>query len=256
MKASCILQCMGNPAGVKRNFDAMEKRRMQAAKLLKQGIHEAEVARQVGVHRQSVNRWARQLNKSGVTGLKKACRAGRKSRLSSADLNAIRKALKRGSETMGYKTGLWTTPRVADLIEQKCGIRYHSVHVGKLLRKLGWSCRWLIIRASNRDEDTARRWKKRRRTKHKKGSIDGTNHTLRRGKKFVRTTAWLPDIVSSNASSDVSVSHQLGNNLGGGYYPEDSLLPTVTLDHPESLDSGIPYSSDAAYPWRSFHFTG
>ena len=41
---------MGNPAGVKRDFDALEKRRMQAAKLLKQGIHEAEVARRVGVH--------------------------------------------------------------------------------------------------------------------------------------------------------------------------------------------------------------
>jgi hypothetical protein len=31
---------MGNPAGVKRNFDVLEKRRMAAAKLLKEGIHE------------------------------------------------------------------------------------------------------------------------------------------------------------------------------------------------------------------------
>jgi transposase len=190
---------MGNPAGEKRNFDALEKRRMKAAKLLRQGICEAEVARQLGMHRQSVNRWAHQLNEDGLAGLKKAGRAGRKSRLSAVDVNTIRKALKRGSEALGYKTGLWTTRRVADLIEQKCGVRYHSVHVGKLLNKLGWSCRWLIISASNRDEDT-RRMKKIRRMKPKKSLAKETNRTTCRGKQYVRVTAWLPDIGSSNAS--------------------------------------------------------
>jgi transposase len=55
---------MGNPAGVKRNFEVLEKRRMQEAQMSKQGIHETEVADRVGVHRQSVNRWARQLKES------------------------------------------------------------------------------------------------------------------------------------------------------------------------------------------------
>jgi len=153
---------MGNPAGVKRNFDVLEKRRMQAAKLLKQGIHEAEVARRVGVHRQSVNRWARQLSESGISGLKKAGRAGRKPRLTEADLDNIRAGLKRGPEALGYETGLWTAWRVADLIERQCGIRYHSGHVWKLLRKLGWSCQRPTTRALERDEDTIRRWKQKR----------------------------------------------------------------------------------------------
>ena len=84
---------MGNPAGVKRNFEALEKRRMKAARLLKKGIHEAEVARRVGAHRQSVNRWARQLNEYGIEGLKKAGRAGRKPRLSEKDLEMNRSPL-------------------------------------------------------------------------------------------------------------------------------------------------------------------
>ena len=153
---------MGNPAGVKRNFDVLEKRRMEAAKLLKQGIHEAEVARRVGVHRQSVNRWARQLNEFGVSALKKAGRAGRKPRLSEADLDDIREALKRGPEALGYETGLWTAWRVADLIERECGVRYHSGHVWKVLKKLGWSCQRPTTRALERDEDAIRRWKQRR----------------------------------------------------------------------------------------------
>ena len=153
---------MGNPAGVKRNFDVLEKRRIQAAKLLKKGIHEAEVARRVGVHRQSVNRWARQLSKSGMSGLKKAGRIGRKPRLTEADLDNIREALKRGPEALGYETGLWTAWRVADLIERECGVKYHSGHVWKVLKLLGWSCQRPTTRALERDENAIRRWKQKR----------------------------------------------------------------------------------------------
>jgi len=56
---------MGNPRGVKRDFIALERRRRQAARLLSQGVSQAEVARQVGAHRQSVSRWARELETKG-----------------------------------------------------------------------------------------------------------------------------------------------------------------------------------------------
>jgi len=153
---------MGNPAGVKRNFEALEKRRMQAARLLKKGIHEAEVARRVGAHRQSVNRWAKQIKEAGVAGLKKAGRAGRKPRLSEKDLGNIREVLKRGPEALGYETGLWTAWRVADLIERECGVRYHSGHVWKILKQLGWSCQRPTGRALERNEEAIRQWKRKR----------------------------------------------------------------------------------------------
>jgi hypothetical protein len=35
---------MGNPAGVKRDFEALERRRFEAFRLLKQGLSEAQVA--------------------------------------------------------------------------------------------------------------------------------------------------------------------------------------------------------------------
>jgi len=153
---------MGNPAGVKRNFEALEARRMQAAKLLKQGIHEAEVARRVGVHRQSVNRWAHELAESGTAGLKKAGRAGRKPRLTADDIERIKAALKRGPEALGYETGLWTAWRVADLIERECGVTYHPGHVWKVLRALDWSCQRPTGRALERNEGAIQRWKKER----------------------------------------------------------------------------------------------
>ena len=153
---------MGNPLGVKRDFSALERRRLHAAVLLEKGIHEAEVARRMGVHRQSVNRWKQALEKSGRTGLKKAARAGRKPLLSEAKLRTIEADLKRGPQVLGYERGLWTTQRVAELIEERFEVRYTPEHVGWLLRRLGWSCQRPIGRALERDEVAVRRWKRQR----------------------------------------------------------------------------------------------
>src|SRR5271157_3221379 len=65
---------MGNPAGVRRDFAALERRRMQAARLLEKGYSQSEVARRVGAHRQSVGQWAVELREKGRVGLKKAGR--------------------------------------------------------------------------------------------------------------------------------------------------------------------------------------
>jgi transposase len=163
---------MGNPAGVKRDFEALEKRRMQAARLLEKGYTESEVARRVGVHRQSVNRWARQLAENGRTGLKKAGRAGRKPRLSEEQLRRIEAVLKAGPEQFGFDTGLWTGARVGIVIEHEFGIWYSRGHVWWVLRQLGWSCQRPVGRAIERDEEKIRRWKKKRWPKLKKTPKD------------------------------------------------------------------------------------
>ncbi len=95
---------------MKRDFDALERRRFKAFGLLQRGVSEAEVARQVGVHRQSVNRWAKQIEEQGRAGLKQAGRAGRKPRLGEGDLRRLEEKLKRGAEALGYETscGPWS----------------------------------------------------------------------------------------------------------------------------------------------------
>jgi len=116
-----MISGMGDPRGVNRDFEALERRRLQAATLLRRGMSEAEVARHVGVHRQSVNRWARILAESGRAGVKKAGRAGRKPPLTTTDLRRVVTQLKRGPEAFGYETGLWTARRVAALIAETLG---------------------------------------------------------------------------------------------------------------------------------------
>jgi transposase len=116
----------------------------------------------VGVHRQSVGRWDQQLQQGGLRALKKAGRAGRKPRLRPEDLRRIERGLKRGPGALGYETSLWTSWRVAHLIEHECGVKYHPTQAWRILRQLGWSCQRPTGRALERDEKKIQQWKRQR----------------------------------------------------------------------------------------------
>jgi transposase-like protein len=79
----------------KRDFDALQKRRMRAANMLRRGVPQAEVARRVGVSAAAVCKWNRVLEANGPTGLRKAGRAGRKPKLDAVGLTRLRERLKR-----------------------------------------------------------------------------------------------------------------------------------------------------------------
>ena len=134
---------------------------MEGAKLLAEGLNNSEVGRRLEVSNQTVSRWARQLAEQGLDGLRQAGRAGRKPRLGEADQRRLEKLLAKGPERLGYETSLWTSARVAHLIEQEFGIRYHPGHVWRILGQLGWSCQRPVGRALERNEEAIRVWKKK-----------------------------------------------------------------------------------------------
>jgi transposase len=147
-------------AGARRDFEALEQRRLEAVRLLRQGVWAAEVARRLGVSRQSVHRWQQTVTQQGRRGLRRAARAGRPPKLTPADLQRLERALKAGPEAQGYATGLWTLARVAQLIETQFGVRYTPPRVWQLLRALRWSCQRPTGQARERDEAAIRRWKR------------------------------------------------------------------------------------------------
>lgn len=152
---------MAFPKGSKLDRAVLEKRRLRAAKLLKKGLWPSEVARRVGVHRQSVSRWARALQRDGQKGLERAARAGRPPRLDERQIRRVEQRLRQGPQALGYATGLWTAQRVAHLIEKQTGVRFHHDHIYRFLQNLGWSCQRPVGRALERDERKIADWKKR-----------------------------------------------------------------------------------------------
>jgi transposase len=142
-----------------RDHRKLELRRRKAARLFDQGISAADVARRLGVARQVGYRWMNVWRKGGADALASKGRAGPKPRLLPRQTGQLIKALLKGPGAHGYKTQLWTLPRVAALIEKLTGVRYHPGHVWKLLGALGFSCQRPERRAVERDEPAIRHWK-------------------------------------------------------------------------------------------------
>ena len=103
----------------KRNISAIETRRIEGARLLKRKVAQAEVARRMGVTRQSVNVWAQQLAEAnGAVGKLKARALGRPKHLDARQCQELCSILLKGALAAGFATELWTIKRVRALIER------------------------------------------------------------------------------------------------------------------------------------------
>jgi transposase len=147
----------------RRDLKAMEERRMRAADLFRKGVIPAEVARQLSVSHQVVSDWRKVWRQGGRAALRGKGHAGRRRKLSPAQLRKVEKALKKGAEANGYTGDLWTLPRAAEVIKQVTGVSYHPGYVWYLLRKqLGWTWQRPSRRASERDDEAIEQWVKER----------------------------------------------------------------------------------------------
>ena len=140
----------------------LERRRLRGARLLSNGTHPAEVARQVGVSRQSVMRWERALKENGIQGLERVEAPGRPRRLSQRQLKELAKVLKAGSLAAGYATEMWTLPRIGALIQERFGVKLAQSSVWRTLQKMEWSPQRPARQARQRDEAAIRTWKNKR----------------------------------------------------------------------------------------------
>lgn len=138
--------------------EELERRRLRALALLKEGLLPSEVARRVGVDRRSVRRWKAAARRKGEAGVRARAASGRPSKLTPRHKRRLEALLIKGPLAVGFYTDLWTCPRVAELIKRRLGVDYHVDHVGRLLHELGWSPQKPARRAVERDEQQVRRW--------------------------------------------------------------------------------------------------
>ena len=132
---------------------------MEAARMFAHGASQAEVASTFGVSRQAASTWYARWRAGGQAALRGVGRAGRKPRLSPAELDAVDQALRKGPAAFGFDTELWTLARIAQVIERLTGVRFHPGHVWRLLRGLNWSVQRPARRAVERDEEAIARWR-------------------------------------------------------------------------------------------------
>ena len=145
---------------VQGSAQVLEYRRRRALELLDEGRSLNEVAKLIDCAPSSVMRWRNAREAGGENALKVKTASGRPPKLAEKQRRALEKTLLKGPIASGYHTDLWTTARVAEVIERKFGVRYHRDHIGRLLGRMGWSHQKPERRASQRDEDRIADWVK------------------------------------------------------------------------------------------------
>lgn len=151
----------------------LERRRLRALRLLKEGEGPTEVARMVGAHRRTVQRWARRADEGGSRALEAKPHPGRTPKLDAAQRERLTTALLEGAKAQGFGTDLWTGPRVAQVVRRLFGVRYHPKYIPRLLRALGWTPQKPEGRAYERDERAIERWKRNHWARIKRGRRAG-----------------------------------------------------------------------------------
>ena len=142
--------------------EQMEERRLAAARLLRQGrFSQADIARQLGVSRASVSRWAATLAQEGPRGLEARPIPGQLPRLDERAWIRLGRLLDRGAVAAGFATERWTLERIAALSEREFGVQYHPRYLERPLKAHGFSVQRPATRAKERDELVIAVWPKR-----------------------------------------------------------------------------------------------
>jgi transposase len=81
------------PSGVRRDFDALRERRMRAVEMFQAGKRQVDVMVELEVSAQTASRWHKAWSEGGREALVGAAGAGRRSRLSDAQIAEVEKAL-------------------------------------------------------------------------------------------------------------------------------------------------------------------
>ncbi|MCX6141838.1 MAG: winged helix-turn-helix domain-containing protein [Ignavibacteriales bacterium] len=139
---------------------SLEKRRLQAVRLLKAGKPYRDVAMAVSASLSSVVRWQQAFRSEGKRGLRVKPSPGRTPLLNQRQKERLVRLLLQGPLEAGYTTNLWTLRRIGEVIRREFGISYTVQNVWKLMRAMGWSCQIPDKRARERNEQAIRYWKR------------------------------------------------------------------------------------------------
>jgi len=127
--------------------------------LKRQGWVQRDIADALGASEVTVSRWLARARRGGPGALLSRPAPGPAPRLSAEQRAHIPEFLWHGPEAYGFRGQVWTCARIARVIEEELGARYHKDHVGRLLKDLGWTPQAPVTRASQRDESAIAWWR-------------------------------------------------------------------------------------------------
>jgi transposase len=144
------------------SHETSETIRLMAVRRVREGEPPSAVIRSYGLCRTTIYRWLRAERRGGEEALKARKHPGRKPTLSPKQKVQIRQWISgKDPRQYGFDFGLWTRQIVAELIEQKFGLRLGVTAVGRLLAELDITPQRPLRRAYKRDPAAIEQWKQK-----------------------------------------------------------------------------------------------
>src|SRR5947209_7492434 len=111
----------------------LEQRRRLAVQRVNEGWRQVDVAAFLGVTERAVTRWMAAYRQGGDAAIAAKPTPGRPPKLSKRQERSVLTWLASSPEAFGYQTDLWTTRRLAEVIEKRFGVRFNSNYLAAWL---------------------------------------------------------------------------------------------------------------------------
>ncbi len=136
----------------------LEERRRLAVQRVQDGWLQKDVAAFLGVTERTISRWMTAYRDRGDDGLAARPHPGPTPRLTPDQEQEVLSWLAHQPRTFGFATDLWTAPRLAHLIEQRLGVRYHPRYLNAWLTRRGIRPQKPQRQAKDQDPEEVARW--------------------------------------------------------------------------------------------------
>ena len=123
----------------RRSRDVRQARRLLSLAAVYDGMSRAEAAKVGGMDRQTLRDWAHRFNAEGPEGLKNRAGAGRKRRLSEAQMQALADIVETGPDPKVDGVVRWRRIDLKRVIEERFGVVYSERAISDLLAELAFS---------------------------------------------------------------------------------------------------------------------
>jgi transposase len=138
-----------------KEYDGLRKRCIE---LLAAGHKSERVSEMLGCTSGWVSKTKKRYAAEGEAGLLTKKPGGQKSRLTEEQIQELLLALQKGALSHGFSGDIWDRKRVAAVILKLFGEKYDPTHVGRILKKAGWTKQKPQVKARQQQAEAVEKW--------------------------------------------------------------------------------------------------